>query len=187
MHRIALAFRSFFRVLSSAKAASHVEWALSGQMAATTEMPIGELPTVEMPALKSASVPASKPARSDAINLLATLQREARLVDFLMEPIAGYADAQIGAAVRDVHRDCAAAVQRIFAPKEIEPSEEGTTIELPDGFDPARIRLSGNVTRPPFRGRLCHRGWQATRCDLPEWTGDDGSRLVIAPAEIEIK
>jgi hypothetical protein len=185
MHRIALAFRAFFRVLASAKSAAQVEWALGERMAATTEMPIGDLPTVEMPALKSA--PAPKLARSDAINLLAALQREARLVDFLMEPIAGYADAQIGAAVRDVHRDCAAAIARIFAPKEIESSEEGATVELPDGFDPARIHLSGNVTRPPFRGRLCHRGWQATRCELPEWTGDDGSRLVIAPAEIEIK
>jgi hypothetical protein len=185
MHRIALAFRAFFRVLASAKAAAQVEGALGGRMALTTEMPIGDLPTVEMPALKSA--PAPKPARSDAINLLAALQREARLVDFLMEPIAGYADAQIGAAVRDVHRDCAAAIERIFAPKEIESSEEGATIDLPDGFNPARIHLSGNVTRPPFRGRLCHRGWQATRCDLPEWTGDDGTRLVISPAEVEIK
>jgi hypothetical protein len=185
MHRIAVAFRAFFRVLASAKAAAQVEFALSGQMAPTAEMPIGELPTIEMPALKTVSV--SKPVRSDALNLLATLQREARLVDFLMEPIAGYADAQIGAAVRDVHRDCAAVVERIFGPKAIESAEEGATVELPDLFDPAKIHLSGNVTRPPFRGRLCHHGWQATRCDLPAWTGNDGSQLVIAPAEIEVK
>ena len=184
MHRIALAFRAFFRVLASARAAAQVEWALSGQAAPTTEMLSSELPTIEMPAIKSA--PATRPLRSDALNLLAALQREARLVDFLMEPIAGYGDAQIGAAVRDVHRDCAAAIERIFAPKEIEAAAEGATIELADGFDPARIRLSGNVTRPPFRGRLCHHGWQATRCDLPDWTGDDRSRLVIAPAEIEV-
>jgi uncharacterized protein DUF2760 len=185
MHRIALAFRAFFRVLGSARAAAQVEWALSDQSAPTTEMPAGELPTIEMPAIKS--VPAPKPKRSDALNLLAALQREARLVDFLMEPIAGYADAQIGAAVRDIHRDSAAAIERIFGLKEIEAAGEGATIEMTDGFDPGRIRLSGNVTRPPFRGRLCHHGWQATRCELPEWNGDEGSRLVIAPAEIEIK
>jgi Domain of unknown function (DUF2760) len=185
MHRIAVAFRAFFRVLASARAAAQVEWALGGQAAPTSELLSSELPTIEMPALKSA--PAPRPTRSDALNLLATLQREARLVDFLMEPIAGYADAQIGAAVRDIHRDCAAAIERVFAPKQIESAEEGATIELPDGFDPARMRLSGDVRQPPFRGRLCHHGWQATRCDLPEWSCDERSRLVIAPAEIEIK
>src|SRR5690242_3139956 len=52
--------------------------------------------------------------RSDALSLLAVLQREARLVDFLMESIGGYSDAQIGAAVRDVHRGSAAVLQRVF-------------------------------------------------------------------------
>src|SRR5207253_6846543 len=36
-----------------------------------------------------------------AVQLLAILQREGRLLDFLQEDVDGYADAQIGAAVRD--------------------------------------------------------------------------------------
>jgi hypothetical protein len=46
------------------------------------------------------------PARSEALNLLAAMQREARFVDFIREPLDGYSDAQIGAAARTVHRDC---------------------------------------------------------------------------------
>src|SRR4030095_1327888 len=38
-----------------------------------------------------------------AIQMLALLQRDGRLVDFLMEDLATYSDVQIGAAVRDVH------------------------------------------------------------------------------------
>ena len=57
---------------------------------------------------KPASAPAKPkpPARNDAITLLATLQREARFVDIVMEPLADYSDAQVGAATRDVLRDC---------------------------------------------------------------------------------
>ena len=35
--------------------------------------------------------------RHDALSLLAVLQREARLLDFLKEPVEGYSDAQVGA------------------------------------------------------------------------------------------
>jgi hypothetical protein len=50
---------------------------------------------------------------------LAALQREARLVDFVQEPIAAYSDAQIGAAVRDVHRGCAEVIERLFSLKPV--------------------------------------------------------------------
>ena len=80
---------------------------------------------IKEPALLEAPLPAPVPApakparveplRSDALNLLSVLQREARLVDFLKEPIDAYADAQIGAAVRNVHRDAAAVLDRLFA------------------------------------------------------------------------
>ena len=133
--------------------------------------------------------PARKtPVRNDAINLLAALQREARLVDFIKEPIAGYSDAQIGAAVRDVHRDCAALLDRLFSLEAIESAAEGAEIEVAEGFDPARIRLVGNVAgQAPFRGKLCHHGWEAARCELPAWTGSDRSVLVVSPAEVELK
>ena len=36
------------------------------------------------------------------MQILSILQRDARLVDFLMEDISAYSDEQVGAAVRDV-------------------------------------------------------------------------------------
>ncbi len=115
-------------------------------------------------------------------------QREARFVDFIKEPISGYSDAQIGAAVRDVHRDCGALLERLFGLKPVESAAEGSEIQVSEGFDPARIRLVGNVTgQPPFTGKLCHHGWEAVRCELPEWTGGDRSILVVSPAELELR
>ena len=67
-----------------------------------------------------------KAARSEAITLLATLQREARFVDFIKEPLDGYSDAQIGAAVRDVHRDCGKVLDRLFAIRSLVDQEEGS-------------------------------------------------------------
>jgi hypothetical protein len=187
MHRIAVAFRAFFRVLANALIAEKVEQVLKGQaLPAIEHVPIEQ-------AAKAPPKPEPKPAkkapvRSDALSLLEALQREARLVDFLQEPLAGYEDAQIGAAVRDLHRQCAAVLERMFALKPIETDPEGATTEVGEGFDPARIRLSGNLNGPPpFRGKLCHHGWEATRCDLPAWTGHDDAINVIAPAEIEVQ
>jgi hypothetical protein len=184
MHRIVLAFRAFFRVMFNAALAQQVEQALEGKQPAIEHKLAAQesRPTPAPKAVKPAAV------RNDALNLLAALQREARLVDFLKEPIAGYDDAQIGAAVRDIHRDCGAVLERIFGVQPIESAEEGAEITVAAGFDPARIRLVGNVQgQPPFRGRLCHHGWEATRSELPAWTGGDAALRVIAPAEVELK
>jgi len=194
MHRIILAFRAFFRVLTNRLLAEQVEQVLKAGGLKTAEAQgrppkSSQLqnPSAAFPGLGVA--PARKaPVRSDAINLLAALQREARFVDFVKEPIAGYSDAQIGAAVRDVHRDCGALFERIFGLKPIESAAEGSGIQVSEGFDPARIRLVGNVTgQPPFAGKLCHHGWEASRCELPEWTGGDRSILVVSPAEVELR
>ena len=44
--------------------------------------------------------------------MLAILQRDSRLVDFLMEDIAAYSDDQIGAAVRELHDQCRDSIAR---------------------------------------------------------------------------
>jgi hypothetical protein len=183
MLRIALAFRAFFRVLFHG-AAEELARSSKGD-AAVAEKP-GAAPQAPKPARPAAAKPA--PARNDALNLLAALQREARLVDFIKEPISGYSDAQVGAAVRDIHRDCGSLIERIFALKPIETAAEGSEITVPASFDPARTRLTGNVTgKLPAAGKLCHHGWEAARCELPEWTGSPKAIHVVAPAEIEIK
>ena len=68
---------------------------------------------------------ASQANRSDAITLLATLQREARFVDIVSEPLDGYSDAQIGAAARDVLRESGKVLNRLFSLKRVVDAEEG--------------------------------------------------------------
>ena len=63
--------------------------------------------------------------------------------------------------------------------------EEGKPVTIERGTDPSRVKLVGNVTgAPPLRGILRHRGWEATRLNLPPLptTG----RTIIAPAEVEV-
>ena len=144
-------------------------------------------PQAKVEVKPAAPKPPPKPARSEAVTLLAALQREARFVDFIKEPLDGYSDAQIGAAARDVHRDCGKVLDRLFAIRALNDQEEGSTLEVAAGFDAGRYRLTGNVAgNPPFRGRLVHHGWEAGEVQLPEWSGTTQSARVIAPIEVEL-
>ena len=180
--RLLLATRVFFKILSNSALAEVMQKHFGGKAPAALPAP-GAPPQPKLP-----PAPALKaPLRSEAIMLLATLQREARFLDFLMEPLAGYADAQVGAVARDVHRDCGAVVKRLFDPRPSVAQEEGGTMEVSAGFDAGRYRLTGNVAgQPPYRGRLVHPGWEAAKCELPTWTGTKDSARVIAPAEVEL-
>jgi uncharacterized protein DUF2760 len=181
MRRIGLAFRVFFKVLFNALFAEQVSQLLAGEGAVEASTPAQPDPQPKAPRSKA-------PVRSDALNVLAALQREARFVDFVQESLTGYTDAQIGAAARDVHRGCAAVLERVFALRPLVEGVEGSSLEVPAGFEAARFRLVGNVTgQPPYRGQLCHHGWEATRCDLPEWTGSETAARIVVPAEIELK
>src|SRR5579885_1298042 len=131
---------------------------------------------------------AQAPARPSGVplRLLALLQREGRLLDFLMEDIHSYPDAQIGAAVRDIHRQCQAAVHEHLDLQPVIDKPEGSAVEVSAGFDPSAIRLVGNVTgQPPFRGTLQHHGWRVKDINLaPPPEGQD--ELVLMPAEVEL-
>lgn len=172
MHLI-LAIQCFFKVLFSGEFAASVRKLIEQQ-------PAEPSPTAAPPVEK-------KPVRSDALGLLATLQHEARFVDIVSESLDGYSDAQIGAAARDVLVDCGKVVNRLFALKPVTESAEGSSVEVPADYDTGRYRLTGNVSKqPPCSGELMHAGWQATKCELPVWTGSDASALVVAPAEVQI-
>lgn len=123
------------------------------------------------------------------LRVLAVLQRDGRLVDFLMEDIDAYADEQIGAAVRDIHRGCRKALRDYLHLEPILPGAEESDVTVAPDFDPASIRLLGNVAgAPPFRGVLKHHGWRVTEARLPTLpaTRDDRSP-VLAPAEVEVR
>lgn len=130
---------------------------------------------------------AAAPVRSEAVALLSVLQREARLVDFLKEEIGGYQDAQIGAAVRDVHRDARAALDRCLGLRPVLEQAEGSEVPLGAATDAAQIRVVGNVGgNGPAKGKLQHGGWQATKVELPQYTGSASTANIIAPAEVEV-
>ena len=70
--------------------------------------------------------------------------------------------------------------------KPILSSEEDQPVTVPEGFDPAAIKLVGNVTgEPPIRGLLRHRGWRVTEVTLPSLPQGSG-RAIVAPAEVEV-
>jgi hypothetical protein len=131
--------------------------------------------------------PSAPPKPSgEPLRLLALLQREGRLLDFLLEDIETYPNEQIGAAVRDIHRNCRKAIQDHLTLQPVLPQSEGASVEVPAGFDPSAIRLTGNVTgQPPFKGTLQHHGWRVKELTLakpPE--GQD--EFVVHPAEVEL-
>jgi hypothetical protein len=129
--------------------------------------------------------PPCPPPDESALRLLGVLQEEGRLVDFLEEDLTSYPDEQIGAAVRGIHEGCRKALRERVAIEPVLRGAEGETVTVDAGFDPAAIRLTGNVTgAPPFRGVLRHAGWRATRAAVPERRGHDPH--VLAPAEVEI-
>lgn len=133
----------------------------------------------------SMSEPRAEPPDTTALRLLGLLQEEGRLLDFLAEDLSTYPDAQIGAAARGIHTGCRKALDERVTLEPVLRGTEGDTVTVEAGFDPAAIRLTGNVGEaPPFRGVLRHGGWRATSATLPARRGHDPN--LLAPAEVEI-
>ena len=186
--RLITAFQVFFAVLFDRTKADRIVPLLKGK-------PIS-LPSLEHTQEELTSVPAQPvttektlrvPGQSEAITLLAALQREARLLDFLMEKLDGYDDAMVGAAARTVHDDCATVIERLFdvQPLRDEAEMSQITVKTPDA---SLVQLVGNVSGDaPYTGRLTHHGWVARKCELPTWSGLAKAAFVLAPAEIEME
>jgi hypothetical protein len=140
-----------------------------------------------------APAPAEKPAEpppekihASGLAVLALLQREGRLVDFLQEDVSAFSDAEIGAAARVVHSGSRKVLNQYLSLEPVLKDAEGATVSVPAGFNPERIRLTGNVSgQPPFRGALKHHGWVATSIRFPIMSSSLDAR-VIAPAEVEL-
>lgn len=131
-------------------------------------------------------VPLVQHHKDGALALLALLQREGRLVDFLREPLDGFSDADIGAAARDVHRGCKKVLDQHLSFEPVMPGAEEERVSVPKGFDPAEIRLIGEAKgEPPFKGTLRHHGWRVVDAKLPQ-LAEGVDRTVIAPAEVEL-
>ncbi|HEX7667232.1 MAG TPA: DUF2760 domain-containing protein [Polyangiaceae bacterium] len=123
---------------------------------------------------------------SGALLLLGILQREGRLIDFLEQDIAGFSDADIGAAARAVHEGTRRALRSHLAVEPARTESEGARVTLEAGFDANAVKLTGNVRgSAPFTGTLKHPGWRAKDVHLPRAV--DGHDVhVLAPAEVEL-
>lgn len=139
------------------------------------------------------TAPAPKPVESlketspdAALQLLALLQQEARLVDFLNEDLTGFSDADIGATARVVHDGGRKVLRDYFELAPLNSQEEESRITVPEGFNAAEIRLTGNVVgQAPFNGVLVHKGWRAIETRLPKLAPEHDA-TIIAPAEVEL-
>ena len=101
--------------------------------------------------------PPPKPS-AEPVRLLGVLQRESRLLDFLMENIQQFDDQQIGASVRDIHAKAQATLKKHVTLEPVMPNQEGGQVTVQAGFDPSAIRLVGQCNWPaPLQGntRTC--------------------------------
>jgi hypothetical protein len=132
---------------------------------------------------------ASNQAEAEIVSFVATLQERGRLVDFLMEDVTTYDDAQVGAAARVVHEGCRAALHECFKIRSVREENEGSSVTIPVGYAADEYRLIGNIRGAgPFSGTLVHRGWKTEWVKLPRILRVDPERLpTIAPAEVELR
>lgn len=168
MNRISLAFRSFFSILFAGTLPADIAQAFGYSKVAP---------------IKAPSQPQAGPA-DGAVQILSILQRDARLIDFLMEDVSAYSDEQVGAAVRDVQEQSRQSLQRYLRLQPVIDGVEGTFTKTGAG-EAGAVKLIGNV---PASGKapgglLRHKGWRADKVELPP--APPGS--VLAPAEIEIE
>ena len=122
-----------------------------------------------------------------AVQILGILQRDSRLIDFLMEDISAYSDEQVGAAVRSLHGQSRDSLNRYLRLVPVIDGVEGSFTKL-DSSDPASVKLLGNVpvSGKASGGLLRHKGWRAEKIDLPPIVSL-ASASIIAPAEIEVE
>ncbi|NHV26310.1 DUF2760 domain-containing protein [Burkholderia sp. D-99] len=179
--RLSLAVGTFFSVLGNREFAAGVLRVRDGAPAPAAA------PVAPAPAPVKAPAPELREASPQAaLQLLGLLQRDARFIDFVEEDIAGYADADIGAAARLVHDGCRAALREHFTIVPVRDEAEGSRVTLPAGFDATAVRVTGNVVgSAPFTGTVSHRGWRVADVRLPKLTGSHDAS-VVAPAEVEL-
>jgi Domain of unknown function (DUF2760) len=131
--------------------------------------------------------PATNQAEGEIAAFLALLQEKGRLVDFLMEDLTTYDDAQVGAAARVIHQGCKEVLAEHFSITPVSVAEEGSRVTVPAGYTADEYRLIGKISgNPPFSGKLIHKGWRTDYVKLPRIV--KSSRLpTIAPAEVELQ
>jgi len=138
--------------------------------------------TLATPAVHAAP---AKPS-GESLRLLAILQAEARLVDFLMENLAAAPADAVKNGVMEVQKKAVAALNKHLVLEPILAGTEGDRVTVPKGFDPSAISVLGQVTgEPPFAGELQHPGWKVKEIKLPS-VAEGRDLFVIQPAEVRM-
>ena len=182
--RLSFAFRCFFSLVSQGEIPQDIWQTL--EKAKVEVAPLGTTAKATAAAPKIGGDKPSPESLDRAVQMLALLQRDGRLVDFLEEDVSAYPDGQLGAAVRTIHTSCKQVLERYIELEPILSSEENQPVTVPVGFDPAAIKLVGNVMgEPPIRGLLRHRGWRVTGVTLPSLPQGSG-KAIVAQAEVEV-
>lgn len=159
---------------------------VAAEAAATTKA--APPPKAAPPAVTAPPAATTKAQRSEALTLLATLQREARLIDLVEEPLDQFTDAQIGAAARPCLKQCRSTLQRMFALQPLVEAAEGEPLSVPENASPIRYQWVGDSAAAGSgkrSGQVVHPGWRAARCELAQWTGSDEDAMVVAAAQLE--
>ncbi len=128
-------------------------------------------------------------SQTDLLTFLSLLQEKGRLLDFLMEDITAFSDAQIGAAGRVVHQGCSKVLREFFNISPLRLDDEGSVVRLDvnDSLHDYRILGKNNETTP-FTAKILHRGWGTDAINIPRRssTGDFQGKHVISPIEVEV-
>lgn len=178
--RIGLAFGVFFRVLFDAGYAASLAARNAGLDSASGSRPEDDGPRRPSEPQKGPESPES------ALLLLSLLQSEGRFIDFVQQDLGAFSDSDVGAVARVVHGGCRKVLGAHLRIEAIRNEPEGQTVALEPGFDPNRIKLTGNVGGGGrLNGVLRHRGWHATDVRLPTVVDRSGA-LVLCPAEVEL-
>ena len=173
---LGIAIKAFFAALGNNDTSEQIGRILSGQGAPEATEPVKRV--TERPPAKVES-----PTRDTAVTLLATLQREARLVDLIQEDLGKHSDAQVGAAARPCLQQCASILNRLLGLQPLLDASEGESIDVGENTPPTRYQWIGEGTATT--GKLVHHGWHATKVEFPTWTGDAADAKIIAPAQIQ--
>ena len=156
------------------------------------EVPVEKIVEKIVEVEKIVQIPAPAPvvlkeANADAaLQLLYLLQNDARFIDFIKEDMSAHSDEDIGMVARVIHEGCNKVLDEHFTFTSIAKENEGDKITLIEGYDAAKVRVTGNIVgNPPFTGTIIHKGWQVTDVRLPS-TVQGYNANVIAPAEVEL-
>ena len=119
--------------------------------------------------------------------LLALLQQDGRLIDFLYENIDLYDDERVGAVARAIHDKCRKTLFKYIALEPIRAEKEGEMVTLGSDYDASSIRVTGaGSAQVAMFGTLKHRGWRAAKIELPpSLNGADPT--IVMPAEVEVE